>query len=329
MSDIKIIFIRHGEAANAWGTHEDPCLSEIGLSQATNLIKHEKLLDLNDYFSDPDGQSLQFEAYDNENILADDLYDLVIRTPNGVATYDPISMYYYEPTNMDKWTLSNVIFVARDPSGSIATSNPITFAVLSATFTADSDFTTPLEEDDSVVFTGAGRPGIPVYVNLGTLRVGQTLVDENGSWSFTLPASQLDPGINQVTFTYGGSSDVSITETVEKVGGEQEGMGALGKVLIGVGVIVALAILGLVFVFFFVEFEDDEDFETPVGKQDVQEEDPYAWAKQRTNAEQQNVAAAQQTVTSQPVVQADAHPGWRWDETTQQWVPDPSTMPGQ
>ncbi len=49
MSDIKIIFIRHGEAANAWGTHEDPCLSEIGLSQATNLIKHEKLLDLNDY----------------------------------------------------------------------------------------------------------------------------------------------------------------------------------------------------------------------------------------------------------------------------------------
>ena len=285
-------------------------------------------IDLNQFFSDPDGQSLQFEAYDNPNIQDDDLYDLVIRTPNGVATYDPISMYYYEPTNMEKWTLSNVIFVARDPSGSIATSNPVSFVVLSATFTADSDFTTPLEEDDSVIFTGAGRPGVAVYVNLGTLRVGQTLVDDNGTWTFTLPASQMDPGTNQAVFTYGSSSDVSVTVTVEKVGGEQEGMSTVGKVLIGVGVLVILAILGAVFVFFFVEFEDEDEFESTAENQPVQEVDPYAWAKQRTVAEEQNTVA-QQTETNQPVVQADAHPGWRWDETIQQWVPDPSTMPKQ
>ena len=45
-------------------------------------------------------------------------------------------------------------------------------------------------------------------------------------------------------------------------------------------------------------------------------------------AQEQNTVA-QQTETNQPVVQADAHPGWRWDETIQQWVPDPSTMPKQ
>ncbi len=86
--------------------------------------------------------------------------------------------------------------------------------------------------------------------------------------------------------------------------------------------------LGAVFVFFFVEFEDEDDFESTPENQPVQEEDPYAWAKQRTVVQEQN-AAVQQSDTNQPVVQADAHPGWRWDETIQQWVPDPSTMPKQ
>ena len=74
--------------------------------------------------------------------------------------------------------------------------------------------------------------------------------------------------------------------------------------------------------------EDEDDFESTPENQPVQEEDPYAWAKQRTVVQEQN-AAVQQSDTNQPVVQADAHPGWRWDETIQQWVPDPSTMPKQ
>jgi len=49
MSEIKIIFIRHGEAANAYGDHEDPGLSEKGLSQAKNLLNHKKLSDLKDF----------------------------------------------------------------------------------------------------------------------------------------------------------------------------------------------------------------------------------------------------------------------------------------
>ena len=37
MSEIKLIFIRHGEAANAWGNHPDPGLSDKGILQAKNL----------------------------------------------------------------------------------------------------------------------------------------------------------------------------------------------------------------------------------------------------------------------------------------------------
>ena len=49
MSEIKLIFIRHGEAENAWGHHADPGLSEKGLSQAKNLINHKNLSNLEDY----------------------------------------------------------------------------------------------------------------------------------------------------------------------------------------------------------------------------------------------------------------------------------------
>tara|TARA_S200000501_G_scaffold332445_1_gene335159 strand:+ start:22 stop:585 length:564 start_codon:yes stop_codon:yes gene_type:complete len=49
MSEIKLIFIRHGEAANAWGNHPDPGLSDKGILQAKNLIKHDDLQDLQNY----------------------------------------------------------------------------------------------------------------------------------------------------------------------------------------------------------------------------------------------------------------------------------------
>ena len=42
MSEIRLIFIRHGEAANAWGDHHDPNLSENGLYQAKKISKSQK-----------------------------------------------------------------------------------------------------------------------------------------------------------------------------------------------------------------------------------------------------------------------------------------------
>ena len=50
MSEIRLIFIRHGEAANSWGDHRDPSLSENGLYQAKKLVSHNRLLNLHNYF---------------------------------------------------------------------------------------------------------------------------------------------------------------------------------------------------------------------------------------------------------------------------------------
>ena len=43
MTEIKIIFVRHGEAASAYGDHEDPGLSKKGLSQSNDLLRNNKL----------------------------------------------------------------------------------------------------------------------------------------------------------------------------------------------------------------------------------------------------------------------------------------------
>ena len=108
--------------------------------------------------------------------------------------------------------------------------------------------------------------------------------------------------------------------------------------LLGVGSLAILALLGGVFVFFFVEFEDDdEDDLLDDGSTPEVEADPYAWAKERKAAEAAAAAPVQQT-TAQPAVQPQpqaavqqpgGYPGWRWDQTTQQWVPDPSSVQDQ
>ena len=293
-------------------------------------------LDLNQYFDDPDGQTLSFSAYNNPNILTDDLYDLVIRMPSGVATFDPIEMYFYD-TDMATWTLDNVIFIATDPSGSIATSNPVDFTVIAATFTAVTDFTGILEDGEAINFTGMGRPSQSVNAKIAGVPVGQTAVGDDGTWSMTIESSRFSPGTNVVEFTYGGSSDIVIQKTVERAGGEDEGMSLGATLLLGVGTLAILALLGGVFVFFFVEFEDeDEDDLLDDGSTPEVEDDPYAWAKERKDAEaaassvQQNTV--QQVAQPQPqaaVQQPGGYPGWRWDQATQQWVPDPSSVQDQ
>tara|TARA_B100001029_G_C14916611_1_gene369585 strand:+ start:57 stop:620 length:564 start_codon:yes stop_codon:yes gene_type:complete len=49
MSQIEIIFIRHGEAANRWGDHPNPGLSKKGIVQSNNLLKHKELQHLEKY----------------------------------------------------------------------------------------------------------------------------------------------------------------------------------------------------------------------------------------------------------------------------------------
>lgn len=228
-----------------------------------------------------------------------------------------------------------MIFIATDPSGSIATSNPVDFTVIAATFTATTDFTGILEDGEAVNFTGMGRPGQAVNAKIGGVPVGQTAVSDDGTWSMIIESSRYSPGTNVVEFTYGGSSDIVIQKTVERAGGEEEGMSVGATILLGLGSLAILALLGGVFVFFFVEFEDDDedDLLDDGSSTSEVEEDPYAWAKERMAAEGASAAPAQQA-TAQPqpqaaVQQPGGYPGWRWDQTTQQWVPDPSSVQDQ
>ena len=60
MALIEIIFIRHGEASNAWGDHPDPGLSENGHLQSADLLKHKELQNLEDFcfISSPKSRAL-------------------------------------------------------------------------------------------------------------------------------------------------------------------------------------------------------------------------------------------------------------------------------
>ena len=43
MSLINLIFIRHGEASDAWDNHPDPGLSKAGINQANELLQRKEL----------------------------------------------------------------------------------------------------------------------------------------------------------------------------------------------------------------------------------------------------------------------------------------------
>tara|TARA_Y200000002_G_C22590677_1_gene625062 strand:- start:33 stop:596 length:564 start_codon:yes stop_codon:yes gene_type:complete len=49
MSQIELIFIRHGEASDAWNNHPDPGLSKTGISQSNDLLNNKDLEALGSY----------------------------------------------------------------------------------------------------------------------------------------------------------------------------------------------------------------------------------------------------------------------------------------
>ena len=49
MSQIELIFIRHGEASDAWNNHPDPGLSKTGISQSNDLLNNKDLESLENY----------------------------------------------------------------------------------------------------------------------------------------------------------------------------------------------------------------------------------------------------------------------------------------
>jgi hypothetical protein len=86
-------------------------------------------------------------------------------------------------------------------------------------------------------------------------------------------------------------------------------------------VVIALLVLLGAGAFFFIEFEELPDEDDLTGDDSVEEEDPYAWAK----AKQASAAPAEAVKpAAQAAPAASQHPGWMWDQATNQWVPDPN-----
>ena len=121
--------------------------------------------------------------------------------------------------------------------------------------------------------------------------------------------------------TFGGSSEPSSFKV--EVGESEEG----SKLLLIIGIVVAALLLLAGVGYFFLEFEELADEEFDGTQEVVQEEDPYAWGKKNVPAVPQQPVAAAPVVQPEPVQQSAQHPGWLWDQESNQWVPDPNYQP--
>ena len=86
MSEINIILIRHGEAAQSWGDHPDPDLSEDGFKQAKLLEEHSELqnLHLYEFVSSPKARAkstaIPLAKKFNKEIIINDVFSEI---PSG------------------------------------------------------------------------------------------------------------------------------------------------------------------------------------------------------------------------------------------------------
>jgi|TARA_B100001093_G_scaffold243672_1_gene233432 broad specificity phosphatase PhoE len=105
MSEIKLFFVRHGEAASAWQNHENPGLSKAGLLQAKNLIKHNNFLDLKDFtfMSSPKSRAIEtaqpLANKFNKEIVIEDAF---IEIPSHDIPLDKKKTWLEEIIKMDK-----------------------------------------------------------------------------------------------------------------------------------------------------------------------------------------------------------------------------------
>ena len=180
---------------------------------------------------------------------------------------------------------------------------------------------------DILVFSGNGRPTVSVIGETSAgLRLGSTAVGDDGTWMMEIGANRLDKGDNTIVFEYGNvEQPLNSDSTINVEGSADDGTSVFMWILMVVGALIVLAVLGAVFVFFFVEFEDDYEDDLQMGE--VEEVDPYAWAKQ---GQEQAVAAAPAEVAATPVetvaeaapAAVSGYPGWKWDAEQNKWIPE-------
>ena len=288
-----------------------------------------------DYFSDDDGDlhwysfevlNIQCDLSQVQMITEDDCKSLLVPNTQGVFTYNPLDAMDLLGANADL-SLENVQFRVTDANGSEIESLLMNFWVSYLDFIAersDGEWNDPITEENPAIFTGRARPGEVVFLRLadGGREINRSTAGSDGYWKMEVSEGQLSgSGLTDVYFKY-GASEIPVTLQSGEFIEESSGM-----VLYVIGGIVILALLLGLFAFFFVEFEDEEDSEEQkYSEEAVAPVDPYAWAKDRIEAEvvQSAVATAAQTAPAPQPVADPEYPGWLWDPATQQWAPDPN-----
>ncbi|MDA8715754.1 right-handed parallel beta-helix repeat-containing protein [Candidatus Poseidoniales archaeon] len=291
-------------------------------------------IDLREYFSDPDGGfgELSIDFVDDATDSSDDFHSVyVIIDGEGVARYNPAASRTDEA--ISSWTLENVRFVVTDKQDSVVFSEGVTFLVKDIEFVAQRmDVGESVTSDNPAVFNGTGLPGSRIEARSisSSSFIKSVVVGDNGIWSMELTQQDMNDASSKIKFqmdgqTFGGSNDPTSFNVA--VGEEDDG----GNLFLIIGlVIAALVLLGAVG-YFFIEFEDIDEETFGVEQEPVAEEDPYAWG--RKDVVELPAAQQPQEVVIQPAAQAETpaasgqHPGWLWDQESNQWVPDPNFQP--
>ncbi|MEC7483554.1 MAG: hypothetical protein VX998_02065, partial [Candidatus Thermoplasmatota archaeon] len=72
--------------------------------------------------------------------------------------------------------------------------------------------------------------------------------------------------------------------------------------------------------------EDIEEDGFAASEETQEKEDPYAWGRKEAVQIPEQQPAVVPIQSAQPQSSAQ-HPGWLWDQETNQWVPDPNYQP--
>ncbi len=264
-------------------------------------------IDLKDFFSDADNDIQFISVYNDTSIGSDDRHPLVVGVgTDGIARYDPADMLFFDD-DMDTWTLTNVIFIATDAWDSRVNSNPVTFRVVPLQFTIQEPDQSWVEEDEMAIYSGIGLPGKQVSVLIGGNPVNNTIVSEDGTWELGIPASRIKGESSIPEFTYGGQT----TEVSAISKGEPTKDPVNWGLMVAVSVLAILSLAALAYFTGFIGIEfDEEDGYNEVGddynKTPVQIPEDYGEEEEKS-----------------PLERYDDHPGWLWDSSSEEWVPDP------
>ena len=198
-------------------------------SSSENQCGGGGVIDLKQYFNDPDSNVLIYDFADDLTDSSDDDHPYLIDIDSqGIATYDPAIKQSNE--DISSWTVENVRFIVRDGFDEFAVSRDVTFFVQAIKF--DVDYTNPgdsVSAKSVAVFNGTGLPGAKVEAKTvsSDFPIKSVIVGDDGTWTMNISLQDLDDVSREIKFemngqTFGGSSDATAFEVA--VGEEDGGM---------------------------------------------------------------------------------------------------------